>query len=585
MKSLTGKLEHLPIVDVIQLLHSSRKSGILRFESRKGESQLVFKDGYIVSANHLNSSVRIGKILVDLGIISSETLSLALQAQLRAGKDRKPLIVTLIEMEAVKEEDAYKGLEHLIELTVVEILTWKKGTFTLDVRPTEVSDKYRFYPERISREISVDTQGILMESLRNFDEKMRDGELAEEVFTEEEEEGPAILLDQPEDPGVAELDNLTGNIRALFSEHEEDNPDPSAGQGQKQGQIAQSLSMRELEQLADFLGGFSSERETEVESPRSVLFFSADPLIGHAVTTVCKPAGIPVTVVYEEQELDPFLVNALAGNEVPILVIDAPRPDDERYSSGEISSLRQRKRLHYPDICIIQLVAPGDDQYALQSYHDGVRAVFPRPSLHERRESYVEDTIRFLAVFRDYLKTAAFERESFAAAGIKAAVTRLRDLHDAASAARCLLGCVARVCGRAITLTVRGKELVADMVMGISGGREVEAEPTPEVRISLAAPSLLRDVAEWGFVYCGPADDETVRKHIFAAAGPPAHPTMLLLPIRRHGMTLAVIYGDFGDGEPVPLDIGLLKILAAQAELVLENAFYGEKLAKTVRKD
>ncbi|HEY6839407.1 MAG TPA: DUF4388 domain-containing protein, partial [Geobacteraceae bacterium] len=114
--SFTGELEHLPIVDVIQLLRWSKKSGILRVAGRKGESQLVFKDGCIVSANHLNGSVRIGKILVDLRIISKATLAQALQAQLRAGKERKPLIVTLIEKGAVKEADAYRGLEHLIEL-------------------------------------------------------------------------------------------------------------------------------------------------------------------------------------------------------------------------------------------------------------------------------------------------------------------------------------------------------------------------------------------------------------------------------------------------------------------------------------
>ncbi len=184
--SLTGELEYLPIVDVIQLLHSTRKSGILRVASRKGESQLVFKDGCIVSANHLNSSVRIGKILVDLNIISQETLAQALQAQLRAGKDRKPLIVTLIERGGVKEEDAYRGLEQLIELTLVEILTWKKGTFTLDVLPSSVSDEYRYYPERISREIDVDTQVVLLDSLRIYDEKRREGELAEKDFPEAE---------------------------------------------------------------------------------------------------------------------------------------------------------------------------------------------------------------------------------------------------------------------------------------------------------------------------------------------------------------------------------------------------------------
>ncbi len=46
--SFTGELEHLPIVDILQLLHATRKSGILRLAGRKGESQLVLKDGYIV---------------------------------------------------------------------------------------------------------------------------------------------------------------------------------------------------------------------------------------------------------------------------------------------------------------------------------------------------------------------------------------------------------------------------------------------------------------------------------------------------------------------------------------------------------
>ena len=57
--SFNGDLAHLPIVDVIQLMNATRKSGILGVKGRKGQSQLVFKDGYIVSANHLNNSVRI----------------------------------------------------------------------------------------------------------------------------------------------------------------------------------------------------------------------------------------------------------------------------------------------------------------------------------------------------------------------------------------------------------------------------------------------------------------------------------------------------------------------------------------------
>lgn len=179
MISFTGKLEHLPIVDVMQLLHQGRKSGILRIQGRKGESQLVFKDGYMVSANHLNSRIRIGQILVNLNIITPEMLDRALREQGSAGAGRKPLIVTLIEQGVVNEKGAYQGLEHLIELAVVEILTWKKGSFSFEVLPASVTD-FSFYPEKLMGEVTVDTQSALMEALRVYDEKKRDGELTEE---------------------------------------------------------------------------------------------------------------------------------------------------------------------------------------------------------------------------------------------------------------------------------------------------------------------------------------------------------------------------------------------------------------------
>lgn len=169
----------MPIVDVMQLLHQTRKSGILRVRGRKGESRLVFKDGYIVSANHLNNSIRIGKVLVDLNIITPETLDKALKAQCSSGTERKPLIITLVDLGIVNEKDAYKGLEHLVEIAVVEILTWKKGSFALEALPCTTGD-FSFYPEKLLREINVNTQGVLMDALRIFDEKKRDGELGDE---------------------------------------------------------------------------------------------------------------------------------------------------------------------------------------------------------------------------------------------------------------------------------------------------------------------------------------------------------------------------------------------------------------------
>jgi len=209
--SFTGDLSQLPIVDVIQLMNSTRKSGILGVKGRKGESQLVFKEGYIVSANHLNNSVRIGEILVEQGVVSRDDLEQALAAQKQAGRQRKPLIVTMLELGLVDEQKAYSGLQALIMMTIVEILTWRNGSFYLEAALCNTGDNYRFYPESINREVNVDTQSILMEALRVFDEKLRDGELEIEG---DEEPAPQITEN---DLGLDALDALDTRSPDVFT--------------------------------------------------------------------------------------------------------------------------------------------------------------------------------------------------------------------------------------------------------------------------------------------------------------------------------------------------------------------------------
>ena len=177
--SLNGDLEHFPIIDVIQLLHGSRKSGVFRLTSEKGESQLVFHDGDLVSANFLNDRVRIGQVLVSAGAITEEQLAQALEIQKKAGDDRKPLVITLLEHDMVDETAAYNGIESLIEMTIVEVLTWKEGHFSRDISTSDSSDGCHLSRTKFPQRVILNSQGILMESLRIFDEKVRDGTIDE----------------------------------------------------------------------------------------------------------------------------------------------------------------------------------------------------------------------------------------------------------------------------------------------------------------------------------------------------------------------------------------------------------------------
>ena len=68
-------------------------------------------------------------------------------------------------------------------------------------------------------------------------------------------------------------------------------------------------------------------------------------------------------------------------------------------------------------------------------------------------------------------------------------------------------------------------------------------------------------------------------EQLYASIGSPHSPTVLLLPLRLNGKAIAVIYGDFGARKPVPVRLQLLELLAAQAELQLENVYLRKKTA------
>ncbi len=435
--SFVGDLEHLPIVDVIQLLNSTRKSGTLCVKSGKNQSQLVFMDGYIAGANHANNSVRIGKILVEMNAITAEVLETALAGQKSAGTNRLPLIATLIEGGNIAKEVAYKGLETLIEMTIVEILTWSTGTFELDIDKIVVSDEYRYFPEKLKEDIYLNTQSVLMDALRMYDEKMRDGELTDGVFIAgklEEEytiSDPATSSITSDLLGLDDLDKLQRNIPDVF------------------------LSVRELDSV---------------------------------VTSRRKLRGELTDVLLDEQQkLFSYLKNTFSIAEPPAFV-------------------------------------------------------------------------RF-----------------------KECVQELGTLSDAPDISFALLRFAAGQFERAITFVVDKSELIAERGMGVRAGRSA-GEGTPlRFRIPRMNPSLFQKVIDGGQVYYGEANDDTPINHLYREIGAPTSSLLALVPIRRMGRVIAVIYCDFGSKAATAAQVDLLEILVRHAALLLDNAIYRKKFEKVAQ--
>ena len=577
--SFDGDLEHLPIVDVIQLLHATGKSGTLTLKSAKGESQLVFNGGFIVSANHVDNSVRIGQILLDMGQLDQAGLESALQEQQRAGAKRKPIIQTLIEGGWVKTDAAYKGLEVLIEMTIVEVLTWTKGTFSLDVEKSHVSDEYRYFPEQVKREIHLNTQSLLMDALRIYDERKRDGTLTPEAMfgttskPEPEATTEATTAAGAEeisaaDLGLEELDELERRIPQFFSALTEQTPDSAATR--LKGELA-GIPAEEQQRLFHYLDGLGGERQ-EPEQALGVILLTGAKLLRECVAAVCGARFHCATD--DPGQLDPIIDQSLSKERVPLLLLDAGEPGG-RGNGWDISSLLQQKRERYPDLPIILLACPGDYQVIARALQIGISAFLPRSSREERPASFIADTIDCSRALESYLKQSRLEPGQELIRQFRRQFLSLSEQREPPEVTFLLLQAVCAFFQRGVTLVVVRSELIAERAIGIGS---TGATSSVKLRIPTAEPSLFQKALA-GEIYYGNADP-VVQSAVFGAIGVPAAGKILLLPVKSFGRVIAVIYADFGartGGDP---QLQLLEILALHAGLIIDNSLYRKRCAQ-----
>jgi hypothetical protein len=590
--AFTGDLEHLPIVDIIQLVHTTRKSGIFFVKGSKGESKIVFRKGYIVSANHLDNSVRIGTVLVKTGAITVDDLKQAMVAIKNADKDRMPLLATLVNMGTLKREDALRGLKKLVEMTIVELMSWTKGTFTFDTDTVVVSSDGE-------QELEVDAQMVLMDALRIFDERERDRRDGKEVPSLEAlyadvlpaestgaTKGERSIITE-DDLGLADLDRLEKKIPRPVSEME--TFDPVAIHRQKIMELLPGFSSGEQEAFVSFLRKLVDRKAAPdgaaKQASKAVVMLSHDALISYSVMSLLNDEGILVFATGDEKEFDRTVSQCLLSARMPVVVFDNPVKSEGGFSKGKISGLRNQVSRKYSAVPVIQFASPQDSDFILESYYEGVRAVFPKPSKEDQRETYIKDTIKFLDAFKSFVTSFQYGHDDADIDGkkLKDIIMSLRGITIPSDAALAVLTAVSEMFERAVTLVVRPSELIGERSIGILSGKSMGPTPADHLNIQLAEPSVFRDVIEKGRLYYGERGDETLRT-FFAEIGKPLSPAILLLPLISDGKVVAVIYGDFGQKEASSVRLDMLEILSLQAGIVLEYAIFRRHVAKGAQK-
>ncbi|MEJ2324421.1 MAG: DUF4388 domain-containing protein [Nitrospirota bacterium] len=158
--ALAGSLKEFGLADILQLIFYQKKTGSLMLKSRFDTVRLLFHEGHIVLAESSRRKVegRLGRVLVRKGIMSNENLE---KAVAECKETRKKLGHILIENGYANTEQIRQVLTDQITELIVQLFTWKEGN-------------YEFTPGAVPLDsvipLRVDTQGLMMESLRIFDE-------------------------------------------------------------------------------------------------------------------------------------------------------------------------------------------------------------------------------------------------------------------------------------------------------------------------------------------------------------------------------------------------------------------------------
>lgn len=157
--SLSGNLKTVAFPDILQLLASGKKSGILECRTATRQKEVAFKDGNVVYASSLNSTEDLlGNLLLKRGKISKSDLERAIALHKQTGRQ---LGTTLIDMNLFDKDEIGQCLKMQIEEIVYNLFSWHEGEFVFH-EGTQ--------PRNAPFLIELSTMSVIMEGTRRIDE-------------------------------------------------------------------------------------------------------------------------------------------------------------------------------------------------------------------------------------------------------------------------------------------------------------------------------------------------------------------------------------------------------------------------------
>jgi CheY-like chemotaxis protein len=613
--SLTGNLEDLPLLDILQIVSFSKKTGYLSIRTSAGEGAIVFSEGLVVASFTWDS--------------------LPVDPRLRAlPADKRAAL-----------------LRQRIELALEQLIRLREGQFHFSLSertPTTVGVR-AIADETL--DAGINPQELLLELARGMDEDRRDSTAAiESSFAEAPEPPPATAAAEPgPDADAAETELELQPEPPLepppLPAPSPDVPDDEGPQTVRFGVPPLVAGTRPL----------PADAAPPAAPPRAPAPPSAPPtpavaaLASEWTAPKAAPARQRILLVDDEADVRRVLAEhfARAGHEI----VEAEDPESGVKQAGKLSRAGQsfivvsdlgmptsggssfqggfelvkrlvKMNLRPPVLLMAETLSGALQARARQL---GIAHVVFKPSLSKLDPPQFEADLRAFArkLLADVLpdmgpapgpassgqkaarprgekRGGEPERAAAPASGagtapagrkertaqelageLEALQRRLEDLRkggDATQVSALVMEVAREFFERALLFLVKNGQIRGLGGFGRAPGEENLNLLARDVAVPLAEPSVFQDVVTRRAPYWGPLPEGKWSQYLIGRIGRFQSADVALIPLLTHRETIAVLFGDNPESGRTPGRLESLEVFINQAGIALENAFLQRKL-------
>lgn len=542
--SLTGNLEDLPLLDIIQIVSFSKKTGYLTIRQPEGESAIVFAEGHVIASYTWDSppaDPRVGQLAPD------------------------------------KREKLVRGR---LELALERLIRLREGEFSFNL--TEQAPK-AIGPRTLEHETlrdGINPQELLLDLARGMDEDRRDSTAALEAsFAEESFEGPADAGDagfEESFEAATPAPAPAADARAALAEIPPDHllPPPSTAAPEPAP---------------------PPPAPSAPAPPRTLLLVEDEADIREALAEHFRDAGHVVLEAEDVESAVKAAARIFKGGGRIVLVTDLTMPTTVGSSFQGGLEVAKRVKKVQPDTPVLLMTESLPASAKERAKNFGITHIVFKPGLSRLDpEQFTADLRAFgVKLVKDVVpKLLAPPRPkpakaagpaAPAGADLKRLQQRMEELRhtpaEASQIAQLVMAVAADFFERGVLFLVKGEEL-----RGLGGFGPVQGDDNVHLVarglvLPLAPASAFHDVVEGRRTLSFPPAADPQGARVLAALGAFSSSTAALLPLVTHREVVAVLMGDYPVSGRAPENLEMIELFLHQAGVALENAFLQKKIA------